>query len=508
MARPARRAPKDRMDSMNGAVGTSRWTRRFGFTAIVMTLATIGLGTAYYLGSTAYERREAAANDMRSVASTLAEIRRAVDQSRRFEEGILAQGVESGGMAHEAALDDAVGEVDTIIAATIDPTLRDRAIELRGAIIAYGSQFSETVAALDAIGRDDDNGLRGALRRSGATAEARLAELGATALANLLKTIRQQDQNALVQNGATYDNELAERKAAFEQALAASSLAPEAQSEIVDSMGVVFRNAVMLMEANLALNAARDRLAALSQDVDGDIDALQASIDARQASLQDSIEPSLANPPKDVLAYIVIGLIVTALAMWMLTRALLPPATGAGTVVEAARAGQETSPVTPPAIRAEAAAAAAAASAEGNAVATQNVWVATQEAIHQARVLQGLATAPSAVFEAAPYAVPAYRYEDIEEDIDEDVLELIEVAGPIPFETIAKPANGDWAAVGEDIHQLSERARTAAEDVLAQIGAIQHASDDAVKAIQSFTDAVHRIDSASTSRDPEHTAAA
>ncbi|MFO0995499.1 MAG: hypothetical protein U1F33_02370 [Alphaproteobacteria bacterium] len=474
---------------MSEANVTSRWSQRLGFTAIVLILATIGLGVAYYVGSTVHARRAIAADEMRTAASTVAEVGRAIAQSRRFEDGILARGTEAGGVAHEAALDDATGELDTLIASTSDPEVRSRAIELRGAIVAYGHQFTEFLQALDTVGRDDDSGLRGLFHQSGDAAEKRLAQLGAAGLANLLRTIRQQDQASLVEHGATYDSALAERKAAFEQALAASSLPPAAQNEIMDSMAVVFRNAVMLMEANLALNASSDQLNALSADIDTALGALTASVEARETSLGSDVEPSLVNPPKDVLACIAIGLTLMALAVWMFGRRILPSGAPAiETAVEAGRAEDGASPMTPPDIRA----ATASAIAEGNALATQAAWVAPQGAVHRPQTLEDLMTAPAPAFEPQIQPALAYRYEDIEEDIDEDVLELIEVAGPIPFETIAAPSQGDAATA--DIHQLTERARVAAHEITARMDAVQHAAKDVVKAIESFNDIVRQMD--------------
>ncbi len=468
---------------MNSANGKARWTQRLGFAATILMLAAITLGAAFHVGSTMRIRRDAAIAETQSITNAVAEIRRALDQSRRFEPSILTQGTEAGGATHEAALDDAVAEIDTIIAITTDPILRGRAVELRGAILAYGFQFNEVVAALDAIGRDDDSGLRAVLRQSGKEAEARLSQIGAPALASLLKIIRQKDQDSLIQHGATYDSELTERKTAFEQALAASPIAPTAKNEIVDSVSTVFRHAVSLMEANLTLNAARDQLTALSTAIDSAVDALAANVETRRASLERDIEPSLVNPPKDVLAVIVIAMILMSLAMWMLSRWLLPPpAEGMSSVSDSEAARARRVAVATPEPR--------SAPPEGNAVATQEVWMAPQDSVRLMSRMHDMGpTSPVALLSLSDANLAK---------IDEDILELVDVASPISFDPASPSATRDVAR--DDLRRLTEDIRKAAENVATRLGAVQSATHDAVDAIQRFNVVLSKIEAESAGK--------
>lgn len=468
------------MALMNSANSKSRWTQRLGFAATILMLAAITLGAAFYVGSTMRTRRDAAIAETQSITNAVTEIRRALDQSRRFEQSILTQGAEAGGTTHEAALDDAVAEIDTIIAITTDPILKGRAVELRGAIVAYGSQFNEVVTALDAIGRNDDSGLRAVLRQSGKEAETRLSQIGAPALASLLKIIRQKDQDSLIQHGATYDSELTERKTAFEQALAASPIAPTAKNEIVDSVSTVFRHAVTLMEANLTLNAARDQLSALSAAIDSAVDALAANVETRRASLGRNIEPSLVNPPKDVLAVIIVSMILMALAMWMLSHWLLPtPAAETISVSDSEAARAHRAEVATPEPR--------SATLAGNATATQEVWMAPQDSVRLMSRMHDMGAMSSVSLLSVSDANFA--------KIDEDILELVDVASPMPFDPAATQD-----AVRSDRRRLTEDMRRAAENVAMRLGAVQSATHDAVDAIQRFNVVLSKIEAESADK--------
>ncbi|WGS30443.1 methyl-accepting chemotaxis protein [Bradyrhizobium sp. ISRA464] len=104
---------------------------------------------------------------------------------------------------------------------------------LRSGINLYATRFQNIVGAQRMLGLTDNDGLRGKLRSSAQQYESRLAQLDQPGLTVLLLTMRRLEKDFVLSGEERFGDQLDEREAAFETALASSTLAKDVKSELL-----------------------------------------------------------------------------------------------------------------------------------------------------------------------------------------------------------------------------------------------------------------------------------
>ncbi|MFB9263360.1 methyl-accepting chemotaxis protein [Bradyrhizobium erythrophlei] len=104
---------------------------------------------------------------------------------------------------------------------------------LRSGINLYATRFQNIVGAQRVLGLSENDGLQGKLHSAVRQIEARLGQIDQPRLTVLLLTMRRHEKDFILSGEERFGDQLNEREAEFETALAASALSPEVKSEVL-----------------------------------------------------------------------------------------------------------------------------------------------------------------------------------------------------------------------------------------------------------------------------------
>ncbi|WP_234680535.1 hypothetical protein [Bradyrhizobium monzae] len=127
-----------------------------------------------------------------------------------------------------------MGRVEEFVADVPDNDPLKQATFLRPAINIYATRFQNVVSAQRNLGFNEDDGFQGQLRKAVHAVEQRLSELNQPRLTILMLMMRRLEKDFILRGDDKYGDQLSDREAEFETALAPANLSAEERSEILD----------------------------------------------------------------------------------------------------------------------------------------------------------------------------------------------------------------------------------------------------------------------------------
>lgn len=161
--------------------------------------------------------------------------------------------------SHEEQLAD-LSRVEAFVSALPDDDPRKEATALRSVINLYATRFRNVVSAQRNLGFNEDDGFQGKLRKSVHAIEQRLAELNQPRLTILMLTMRRHEKDFILHGEDKNGDQLADREAEFETALAQASLPAEIKSQLLELIRAYKSNFVSFMVTQQALSDQADDL--------------------------------------------------------------------------------------------------------------------------------------------------------------------------------------------------------------------------------------------------------
>ncbi len=178
-----------------------------------------------------------------------------------------------------------LSRVEAFVTALPDEDPLKQATFLRPAVNLYSTRFQNVVSAQRNLGFNEDDGFQGKLRKAVHTVERRLAELNQPRLTILMLMMRRHEKDFIMRGDDKYGDQLADREAEFEGALAQASLPAEVKSQILELIRAYKSSFVSFMVTQEALADQVDDLGQIYDRIRPGLAEIIAAADARsQAS--------------------------------------------------------------------------------------------------------------------------------------------------------------------------------------------------------------------------------
>lgn len=155
--------------------------------------------------------------------------------------------------AYERQLAD-LSQVKALVNSFPDDNPLKQANSLRPVINLYATRFQNVVSVQRNLGFIEDDGFSGKLRKTVHTLEKRLAELDEPRLTNLMLMMRRDEKDFILRGDDKYGDQLADRAADFEAALAQASLPAEDRSQVSELIGAYKSSFLSFMVTQQALS--------------------------------------------------------------------------------------------------------------------------------------------------------------------------------------------------------------------------------------------------------------
>lgn len=203
------------------------------------------------------------ANDSNKFKGHVASLSQSFLESRQITSDFLRKPSEMAitkyAKSHEEQLAD-LSRVEAFVSALPDDDPRKEATALRSVINLYATRFRNVVSAQRNLGFSEDDGFRGTLRKAVHALEQRLADLNQPRLTILMLTMRRHEKDFIPRGKDKDGDQLADREAEFETALAQASLPPEARSQLLELIRAYKSSFVSFMVTQQALSDQADDL--------------------------------------------------------------------------------------------------------------------------------------------------------------------------------------------------------------------------------------------------------
>ncbi|MET4117902.1 HAMP domain-containing protein [Bradyrhizobium sp. JR1.5] len=157
---------------------------------------------------------------------------------------------------------------------------------LRPAINLYATRFQNVVSAQHNLGFNEDDGFQDKLRKAVHTVEQRLAELNQPRLTILMLMMRRHEKDFILRGEDKYGDQLVDRAAEFETALAQSSLPAEMKSQILELIRAYKSSFMSFMVTQQALSDRVDDLAQIFDRIRPALVKIMSAADARSRAAE------------------------------------------------------------------------------------------------------------------------------------------------------------------------------------------------------------------------------
>jgi methyl-accepting chemotaxis protein len=253
--------------------------------ALAGVLGLLALGGTYLGSSLSLARTQAVMDRQLAAHDTLNKIDNGLLQARRIEKDFLIRRQEQYLPRHAATVSDVVAKMGTLGSQLDNADLRAQLPAVNDGIQVYAAQFAKVRAAQKTLGLTEADGLQGTLRKAVHDVETLLAKEHQDRLAVLMLMMRRHEKDFMMRLDAKYGEDMKKRAAEFETALAASTLADTAKTEIRAKMSAYHRDFAALLDGTLALHkeikvlsdayaALQPKLEAVQKQITSDYEAM------------------------------------------------------------------------------------------------------------------------------------------------------------------------------------------------------------------------------------------
>lgn len=231
------------------------------------------------------------ANDSSKFKDHVASLSQSFLESRQITSNFLRKpseiAITKHAKSHEEQLID-LSRVEAFVSALPDDDPRKEATALRSVINLYATRFRNVVSAQRNLGFNEDDGFQGKLRKAVHAIEQRLADLDQPRLTILMLTMRRHEKDFMLRGEDKEGDQLADREAEFETALAQASLPAEMKSQLLDLIRAYKSSFVSFMVTQQALNDQADDLGQIYDRISPALAKIMAAADmhSRAAEMQ------------------------------------------------------------------------------------------------------------------------------------------------------------------------------------------------------------------------------
>lgn len=231
------------------------------------------------------------ANDSSKFKDHVASLSRSFLESRQIASDFLRKPSEMAiakhAKSHEEQLSD-LSRVEAFVSALPDDDPRKEATALRSVINLYATRFRNVVSAQRNLGFNEDDGFQGKLRKAVHAIEQRLSDLDQPRLTILMLTMRRHEKDFMLRGEDKDGDQLADREAEFETALAQASLPPETISQLLELIRAYKSSFVSFMVTQQALSDQADDLGQIYDRISPALAKIMAAADmhSRAAEMQ------------------------------------------------------------------------------------------------------------------------------------------------------------------------------------------------------------------------------
>lgn len=229
------------------------------------------------------------ANDSSKFKDHVASLSQSFLESRQITSDFLRKPSEMAiakyAKSHEKQLAD-LSRVEAFVSALPDHDPRKEATALRSVINLYATRFRNVVAAQRNLGFNEDDGFQGKLRKAVHAVEQRLADLNQPRLTILMLTMRQHEKDFILRGEDKDGDQLADREAEFETALAQASPPPETRSHLLELIRAYKSSFVSFMVTQQALSDQADDLGQIYDRISPALAKIMAAADMRSRAAE------------------------------------------------------------------------------------------------------------------------------------------------------------------------------------------------------------------------------
>lgn len=231
------------------------------------------------------------ANDSSKFKDHVASLSQSFLESRQITSDFLHKpseiAITKHAKSHEEQLAD-LSRVEAFVSALPDHDPRKEATALRSVINLYATRFRNVVSAQRNLGFKEDDGFQGKLRKAVHAIEQRLADVDQPRLTILMLTMRRHEKDFMLRGEDKDGDQLADREAEFETALAQASLPAEMKSQLLDLIRAYKSSFVSFMVTQQALNDQADDLGQIYDRISPALAKIMAAADmhSRAAEMQ------------------------------------------------------------------------------------------------------------------------------------------------------------------------------------------------------------------------------
>lgn len=229
------------------------------------------------------------ANDSNKFKGDVASLSQSFLESRQITSDFLRKPSEGAitnhAKSHQEQLAD-LSRVEAFVSALPDHDPRKEATALRSVINLYATRFGNVVSAQRNLGFNEDDGFQGKLRKAVHAIEQRLANLNQPRLTILMLTMRRHEKDFMLRGEDKDGDQLADREAEFETALAQASLPAEMKSQLLELIRAYKSSFVSFMVTQQALSDQADDLGQIYDRISPALAKIMAAADMRSRAAE------------------------------------------------------------------------------------------------------------------------------------------------------------------------------------------------------------------------------
>lgn len=229
------------------------------------------------------------ANDSSKFKDHVASLSQSFLESRQITSDFLRKPSEMAiakhAKSHEEQLAD-LSRVEAFVSALPDHDPRKEARALRSVINLYATRFGNVVSAQRNLGFNEDDGFQGKLRKAVHAIEQRLADLDQPRLTILMLTMRRHEKDFMLRGEDKDGDQLADREAEFETALAQASLPAEMKSQLLELIRAYKSSFVSFMVTQQALSDQADDLGQIYDRISPALAKIMAAADTHSRAAE------------------------------------------------------------------------------------------------------------------------------------------------------------------------------------------------------------------------------
>lgn len=229
------------------------------------------------------------ANDSRKFKDHVASLSQSFLESRQITSDFLRKPSEVAIAKHAKSQEEQLADlsrVEAFVSALPDHDPRKEATALRSVINLYATRFGNVVSAQRNLGFNEDDGFQGKLRRAVHAIDQRLADLNQPRLTILMLTMRRHEKDFILRGEDKDGDQLADREAEFEAALAQASLPPETRSQLLELIRAYKSTFVSFMVTQQTLSDQADDLGQIYDRISPALAKIMAAADMRSRAAE------------------------------------------------------------------------------------------------------------------------------------------------------------------------------------------------------------------------------